>query len=94
MQLSWPFCCCPLRLGMEIFDEHEMQTVEVVGDFYTFKSHAQHPINPHTLTNQFKQVLRRLSESTRLALAWSVARRMRPFKGVGVGHGGYGAVCA
>ena len=65
-----------------------MQTVEVIGDFYTFKSHAQHPINSHALTNQFKQVLRRFSELTRFALVWSVARRMRPFKGVGVGHGG------
>ena len=74
---------------MDIFDEHEMQTVEVVGDFYTFKSHAQHPINSHALTNQFKQVLRRFSELTRAPLAWPVARRVRPFKGVGVGRWGY-----
>ncbi len=46
------------------------------------------PSNPHTLTNQFKQVLRRFSELTGHALVWVVARRMRPLKGAGVGHGG------
>ena len=59
VQLSWPFYCCPLRQVIDIFDEYEMQTVEMVGDFYTLKSHAQHPIISNTFTNQFKQVLRR-----------------------------------
>ncbi len=47
------------------------------------------PSNTHTLTSQFKQVLRRFSELTSPALARSVAMRMRPFKGAGVGRWGY-----
>jgi len=31
---------------VDIFDEYELQTVEVVGDFYSLKSHAQHPSIP------------------------------------------------
>ena len=62
-----------------------MQTVEVVDDFYSLKFPVQQPINPHTLTNQFKQVLRRFSELTRVALTGPFARRMHPFKEGGRG---------
>lgn len=79
---------------MDIFDEYEMQTVEVVDDLYSLKFPVQQPINPHTLTNQFKQVSRRFSVLTRITLAWPVARRVRPFKGVAWAMGGVGANCA
>ncbi len=73
---------------MDIFDEYEMQTVEVVGDFYSSEFQVQQSINLHTLTNQFKQVLRHFSGLTSVALTGSFASRIRPFEGVGVGQWG------
>jgi len=83
-----------LLQGVDIFDEFEMQTVEVVGDFYNFKSHAQHLINLHALTDQFKQVLRRFSGLRRapwLGLLRGVCFHLRGWAGA---SGGCGAIYA